>query len=226
MNREELLARMGHQEDPFVERKTTPHVSDVIAALVAFANSVPPGREAVLFLGVKPDGSPVGVDNADKLQQSVSGWARDQCYPPISVSYEVLTDLAERAVVAVIVRASEERPHFAGPAYVRDGSKTVKASKAVYEDLIASRNTKAGAILRLKGQVVTVVFRRLWPAFYGGPPSIVPEPVECVIEGGSAFSVELRIHASGTLVSVALDRVTITTDPKNQRPLKLTVAPE
>lgn len=215
MTREQLVARIRHFEDPFVERKSSPERGDVVAAVVGFANSVRPDREAVLYLGVAPDGRLVGVDNPDPLQRKTNDWL-DETYPRVSVRYEVLADLAPRPVLAVIVGASEQRPHFAGPAWVRDGSETKKASPQLYEELIASRNSKAGAILRHKGEVITAVFQRLVG---------VPKHKECVIEGATAFSVELRVQASGNLTSVSLDRVTITKDPHKHRALKLSITP-
>lgn len=217
----ELVGRLKQDEDPYVERKTQGARSDVVEALVAFANSVPPGREAVLFLGVRPDKTAVGVGDADKLQRSISEWARNECYPPIAVTYEVLTDIAPRPVLAVIVQASDERPHFAGPAYVRDGSKSVKATRAVYEELIASRNTKAGAIMRHKGDVVTVEEIHRPP--YGGPPNRSVQ--EYRIEGCTAHSVQLSLLSAGTNRSVPLEQVTLSADPEHLRPLKLIIKP-
>lgn len=153
-------------------------------------------REAVLFLGVRPDGIVVGVDGPDKLQQSVSEWAREQCYAPVRVRSELLDDLGPRPVVAVIVAASQERPHFTGHAYVRNGPRTEKASQAVLDELIASRNSKAGAILRHKGETVTVDFQERWAATSNAPEKVVVRSEECVIDGCSAHSVDLRILAS------------------------------
>ena len=111
MTRAELVARIRQSEDPFVERKSNPDHDDVLAAVVAFANSVPPGREAVLYLGVRPDGTPVGIDNPDALQRKLNDWL-DATYPRVAARYELLDGLASRPVLAVIIGASEERPHF------------------------------------------------------------------------------------------------------------------
>ncbi|HVH31592.1 MAG TPA: ATP-binding protein [bacterium] len=221
MTREELLVRLRQHEDPFIERKTTPHASDVIEALVAFANSLPLGREAVLLLGIQPNGTVVGVDDADKLQRSISEWAKEQCYPPIAVTYEVLADLAPRSVLAVIVRASDERPHFVGPAYVRDGSRTVKASRKVYEDLIASRNDKARVILRYKQQGGHITVMLVGKA-YG---RVSQTEVEAEIEDCTAHWVTVRYVGPGCAQSFPLERVDLTDDPVNHRALKLIINP-
>jgi predicted HTH transcriptional regulator len=112
MTPEELRALMLADEDNFVERKTTGQRDEVIKTLVAFANSVPEGREAVLFVGVSPDLRVSGVENPDSLQPSIRQWARDICYPPIDFRSEVLRDFDEGSALAVIVPASAQRPHF------------------------------------------------------------------------------------------------------------------
>lgn len=219
MTPEHLFARLRAGEDTLTEIKTTPHESDVRRALVALANSATPERPGVLFLGARQDGTAVGLNNATAVGEKVATWA-NECYPPITFECVTLTSDG-RDIVAVIVTASTERPHFAGPAYVRDGPKTVKASPAIYVDLIASRNTKAGAILRHKGKTVTVIYRRVATNMgitIGGSE-------DCRIESCSAHSVEVRYLGSGRLVSFPLDRVVISADPEHQRPLKLTIKP-
>src|SRR5260370_39278258 len=119
MTRDELLERLKQDEDALVERKTKGDRSGVMETLVAFANSVEPGQEAVLFLGVRPDKTVVGVENADKLQQSVHDWALNECYPPVGVKFQVLDHLGPGLVLAIIVPPSKERPHFTGQAYKR-----------------------------------------------------------------------------------------------------------
>jgi hypothetical protein len=54
----------------------------------------------------------------------------------------------------VIVPGSAERPHFAGQSYVREGSKSVVASKEQFDALIATRNSNAYAILQWKDKMV------------------------------------------------------------------------
>ena len=219
MTRDELLARLRAGEDTLTELKTTPHESDVRRALVAFANSATPERSGVLFLGAKTDGTPVGLENPTSVGEKVATWA-GECYPRVAV--ECVTLPADgRNVLAVVVPASAERPHFAAPAYVRDGPKTVKAPPVVYEDLIASRNTKAGTILRHKGETVRVIrrYQSLTAGLWTGLPD------ECVIEGCSAHSVEVRYLRSSQVVSFSLEQVILSKDPEAQRPLRLVINP-
>jgi hypothetical protein len=53
-------------------------------------------------------------------------------------------------IVAVVVPFSTNRPHFAGHAFVRQGSESVEASREIFNELIASQNDKAQRILSEK----------------------------------------------------------------------------
>ena len=225
MTRDELLEKLRQGEDGFVERKAKGHRSAVLETMVAFANSVPPGREAVLFIGQRSDKRIVGVEDADKLQLNVAEWAKRESFPPVVFQCEVIRE-GEAEVVAVVVPASHERPHFAGHAYKRVGSKTVKASAEMLDELVAGRNTKAGKILRHKGERITVDFQVREPERWAGAETITTRAEDCIIENCSVHSVELNKLGSNRVVSISLDRVIITKDVKNHRPLRLKVRPE
>ena len=157
MTDEEIKRRLLDLEDGWTERKPpTVGGDDVRKALVAFANSVPDAEEAILFIGVADNGTPIGVDNPDNTQKNVRRWA-DWCYPSISHTSRVIESDGKH-VIAVIVRPDHNRPHFAGPAYVRVGSASPKASEALFDELIASRNSKARPLLeaKQKGELVSV----------------------------------------------------------------------
>ena len=54
----DIWSRLSDGESNFVERKQSAASTDEIRrTIVAFANSVPVGDEAVLFIGVKDDGT-------------------------------------------------------------------------------------------------------------------------------------------------------------------------
>lgn len=160
MTDEEIKRRLLDLEDGWTERKP-PSVGgdDVRKALVAFANSVPEGEEAILFIGVADDGTLVGVQNPDNTQKNIRKWT-DWCYPTIRHTSKVVESDGKH-VVAVIVQPDHNGPHFAGPAYVRVGSESIKASEFAFEELLASRNSKARPLLdaQRKGEVVSVSIR-------------------------------------------------------------------
>jgi predicted HTH transcriptional regulator len=53
----DLLSKLKNCEDAFVERKTAADNKDWLKTVVAFANSTPIGYPAVLFIGVKDEGT-------------------------------------------------------------------------------------------------------------------------------------------------------------------------
>ena len=223
MTSETLLKRLNNHEDGFTERKPQgAKPSDFRQTLVAFANSVPEGQTAVLFIGVANDGKPIGVENPDSLQKKLRQIAERDCYPPVKYQSQVLP-VDGRSVVAVIVEASVDRPHFSGPAFVRKGCESVAASPEMYEELIASRNSKAGKILRNKGAVVTLAAHEVWLGI--GKSVWVPSQCECRIEGCDAHVVDLQDLGSGRYLSVPLDKIRINKDHTKRR-LKLEVIGE
>lgn len=211
--REHLLQRLRDREDSLTERKPEGvNSSEVRRTLVAFANSVSEGQKGVLFIGISDDGKLTGVTNPDSLQKKIRDAAEKECYPPVSYRSHVL-DVEGISVLAVVVEASAERPHFAGPAYVRKGSESVTASKQVYDDLIASRNSKAGAMLREKGKTITFVqvdidrFGRETIRF----------AVECTIEGCDAHVLDLKDNGADRYFSIPLSKTRINRDQKQRR---------
>ena len=160
---EELLLRLNNFEDNFVERKTSGDSKDWLKTVVAFANSTQIGYPAVLYIGVKDNGSPEDKPvNLDSLQKSFSKEI-SQAYPTIYYVTKTL-NVGGRQVLAVVVPGSPDRPHFAGQAYSREGSKTVVASKVQFEEMIASRNSKVYEILKWKAKDITIAkFDVGWP---------------------------------------------------------------
>ncbi len=59
---EKLLERLQDSEDAFVERKPQAvSTEDACKTLVAFANSLPDGREGILFIGISDKGGYVAA---------------------------------------------------------------------------------------------------------------------------------------------------------------------
>lgn len=156
---QDLLLRLASFEDQFVERKTSSDKKGWLKTAVAFANTTPVGYPAVLFIGVRNDGTIEGVTNLDKLQQTLND-ILGEAYPPIPTFPKVLEKDGQQ-FLAVIIPGSPERPHFAGHSYVRSGSETIKASDKQFLELIAQRNSKAREILRWKDKTITVHYIEL-----------------------------------------------------------------
>jgi predicted HTH transcriptional regulator len=163
--KESLQSRLKNVEDRFTERKPPgASTEDICKTLVAFANSLSDGEEGILFIGISDKGDPIGVPNTDKRQKDIRRYAEDKCYPSIPVQCEVIEESGVQ-VIAVTVYPSYNRPHFAGPAYVRIGSESVKVSKELFETLITSRNDKARRLLQEKAQDRSVVLDRYLSGF-------------------------------------------------------------
>ena len=215
---EELLLRLKNFEDNFVERKTSGDSRDWLKTIVAFANSTPVGYPAVLYIGVKNDGTPEEKPvDLDSLQRSFNEKVKD-AYPPIYRLTKIL-NVSGKQALAVIVPGSEQRPHFAGQAFIRKGSETVEASDEQFANLIAARNSKAYEILKWKGKVISVDYMRTEQLHMLGPIARTKAPtvVDC-----DQFCVTLKDDQ--ILESIPLDRVLVSFDNQRNR-LKLEVRP-
>jgi len=204
---DELRAWKNPSEDHFIERKSSGDSKDWLKTVVAFANSTPLDRFAVLYIGVRDNGSVEGLTNFDAIQKDLKQ-KLDLAYPPIHYTTRVLSE-GERGFLCVIVAGSAERPHFAGPAYVRAGSQTVNASQQQFERLIAERNSKTYRILQSQGKHVSVGMIRSGHAaqVLGRIGSrTVMEIVDC-----TPFTLTLRDQYGG-VQNIALDRVHVLED--------------
>jgi len=200
---EELLLWLKGTEHSFVERKVFSDSKDWLKTVVGFANSAPVNYPAVLFIGAKDDGSPEQkAENLDSIQKSLADKLR-AAYPAIYYFTKIL-HVKTAEILAVIVPGSAERPHFAGQSYVREGSKTVEASKEQFDALIASRNSKAYEILRWKGKTITVV-------------SMPPDPRGSAVIGEGKVTDCNQHYVTVGSVSLPLERIYILFDDKRSR---------
>ncbi len=152
---QDLVARLHNFEDPFVERKSENDHKDFLKTAVAFANTLPDGVPGVLFVPVTNDGK-IQTANLDHLQKKVSE-RLSPAYPSL-VYFQRILNVGQGQVIAVLVPGSPARPHFAGPAYVRDGSQTKNASPEQFAALIARRSSKVEELMKWVGKKVTVEF--------------------------------------------------------------------
>jgi hypothetical protein len=157
-----LLARVRLAEDNFTERKTFANSKEEwLRTVVAFANSIPIGYPGVLFIGVKDDRSAESSAdrNLEKAQKTFSEVV-NKVYPRPYIHQRVL-QYEGHEILAVIVPGSPNRPHFAGPAYVRIGPETTdRATEEQFNALIAERSSKACEIRRWVGKRVTLTTGR------------------------------------------------------------------
>ena len=215
---QDLIARLRNFEDNFVERKSAGDSRDWLKTLVAFANSTPIGYPAVLFIGVRDNGTPEAGNNLDKLQQTLAEKAK-VAFPPIYFVTKIL-HAESKQFLAVIAPGSEDRPHFAGQSYVRNGSRTDPATEAQFAQLIASRQSKAREILKWVGKQVSVDWMRVEHIHTMGAVSHCEQflVVDC-----NHFYVTVR-RQSGPVQSIPLKRLELSFDGEKSQ-LKFEIYP-
>ena len=213
----DIWSRLSDGESNIVERKQSAASTDEIRrTIVAFANSVPVGDEAVLFIGVKDDGTIVGCQGTDSNQKKIEDYCRTVAYPPINIRTDV-REINDCSVLAIIVPHSTDRPHFSGPAYVRAGSQSKVANEEQFRELIAARTQVGAELLRHKGQTITVVEKnkRL------GDPKSLGRPYyatsSCRIVEVTLYLARFEILASNRYVSEPLGNITVNRDEEQRR---------
>lgn len=221
MKTAELKELLRSSENEFVERKSSlPNAAELRKTLVAFANSVKDGREAVLFLGVEDNGNVKGIEGIDAAQKRIREIAEGDCYPPVRYFIETFRQ-DEKEVLAVVIPESKSRPHFTGPAFVRKGSESVKASEEVFKWLIASHNDKTATIMNHLNQTVSAHFitghavklaSQQTPGIW-----LTEDQLDYVIIGCDAHVLRLQEVKAGKTKSYSLAKVTISWDDEKQR---------
>ena len=221
MNQPRLRARIANLEDGLTERKKGFRSDDEIRkAVVSFANSVPEGHTAVLFIGVANDGTITGVaaDDTDKIQQKVRRVCEEDCFPPIAIHLVNVITIDGKHVIAFEFGPSQNRPHFADHAYIRVGSESVKASAPKLDELIARRNTTAGRLLATKDQHehLTLVIP-VGASFPAGYPTSSRREWECTVEHCDAHVARFYYSDKQQHVDFPLEFLLLSWDTSNNR---------
>lgn len=141
-------------EDSLREKKVESDLKDLLKTMVAFANSVAPSDTAKIFIGERNDGSVQGVTDTDSIQKTVAEEA-ERIYPEIYYRTEVY-EREGKHCVRVDIRHNGLAPHFGGPAWVRQGSVTIKATEELYQQMIDQRQAKTRVLLRWIDKDITV----------------------------------------------------------------------
>lgn len=116
---------MIFQESENVELKEMV-VPDLVKDVVAFANT----QEGIIYIGVKNDGEPVGVDNTDKVILQIKNMIRDSIKPDVTmfVRFDSFIENGKH-IVSVSVQKGSDRPYYLASkglkpsgVYVRNGT--------------------------------------------------------------------------------------------------------
>jgi hypothetical protein len=211
----DVSASTVQPEDYLLERKTKGDLKDLLKTMVAFANSVRPGHVATILIGERNDGTVEGLssDEADGIQKKVRT-AAEQIYPPIiwrSLGY--LKD--GKQCVRVEIEPSGDTPHFGGPAWVRRGSETVKATDSEFQRLIDIRSSIVRALEQWIGKTVTL---DIHTQYFNG--SIGTDSMDADVQRVNQFYLTLVYR--GNTSSHPLKQLTLCWDDRRNR-LKLVV---
>jgi hypothetical protein len=213
-----LRALLKRPEDNFIERKPAGvNRAEIRKTLGAFANSVPEGQTAVLFIGIRDNGSLDPVAAPDTVQKTIADICSRDCYPAIVFRSTTLTE-QEGPILAVEIDHSRAKPHFSGPAYVRRGSQSEIASEQLFQGMVEDRTSKVAALRRMQNQIISIVSlqRKL-----GEDRPIVSAGYQQLAEGRilelDAHNIRLEF-TSGLHVTEAISRTEPSYDEARHRP--------
>jgi len=210
----DLISKLTAIEDSFVERKPRNRKAEWLQATIAFANSTPIGYPAVLFIGVDDSGKIQDGGNPESDMKSYSDHISAHSYPPIYTHPHALSNDGKECV-AVIIPGSDLRPHFAGKAYIREGTQTKEASPEQVAALVAQTNSKTRELLAWAGKEIT--FATMSPAPHGYQDSYSSGPVR--VSAANSHYATFQIVNSGpdNLVSYSVHRLELGFDHRRNR---------
>ncbi len=130
---------MTFRESEFVELKEI-YVEDIKKEIIAFANCV----GGKLYVGVRNDGTAVGLSNPDAVALQVSNAVRDSIKPDLTmfIHYETL-DVDGKQILEIDVQQGTGRPYYIVQkglrpegVYVRQGYSSVPATDTAIRNMI------------------------------------------------------------------------------------------
>jgi len=127
MTPQELTTLIQQGENAAVEFKALPLRPEALAReMVAFANSA----GGTILLGVADDGTVLGIDGSEQLEEWVVNIARTAVIPALTVTYETVAINATRVAVVAVPKGSD-KPYQTGDKYLmRVGSTNRVATQA------------------------------------------------------------------------------------------------
>lgn len=149
---------MLFQESETVELKEV-MVDDIKKEIIAFANC----DGGKLYIGVRDDGTVIGLDNADSVSLQISNMVRDAIKPDITMflHYETIVENGKNVVVVDIQRGTD-RPYYLAKkgmrpegVYVRQGYSSVPATDTVIRRMIKETDGDRFEAMRCLNQDLT-----------------------------------------------------------------------
>lgn len=149
---------MFYQESETVELKSIV-VDDIRKEIVAFANCA----GGKLYIGVKDDGSVIGVDDPDHVALQISNMVRDAIRPDVTMflHYETIEEDGKK-IVSVEIQRGTDRPYYIAKkgmrpegVYVRQGYSSVPATDSAIRRMIKETDGDRFETMRSLNQELT-----------------------------------------------------------------------
>lgn len=134
-------------------------VDDIKKEIIAFANC----DGGKLYIGVRDDGTVIGLDNADSVSLQISNMVRDAIKPDITMflHYETIVENGKNIVVVDIQRGTD-RPYYLAKkgmrpegVYVRQGYSSVPATDTAIRRMIKETDGDRFEAMRCLNQDLT-----------------------------------------------------------------------
>lgn len=134
-------------------------VDDIKKEIIAFANC----DGGKLYIGVRDDGTVIGLDNADSVSLQISNTVRDAIKPDITMflHYETIVENGKN-VVAVDIQRGTDRPYYLAKkgmrpegVYVRQGYSSVPATDTAIRRMIKETDGDRFEAMRCLNQDLT-----------------------------------------------------------------------
>lgn len=134
-------------------------VDDIKKEIIAFANC----DGGKLYIGVRDDGTVIGLDNADSVSLQISNMVRDAIKPDITMflHYETIVENGKNVVVVDIQRGTD-RPYYLAKkgmrpegVYVRQGYSSVPATDTAIRRMIKETDGERFEAMRCLNQDLT-----------------------------------------------------------------------
>ena len=128
---------MIFQESETVELK---EIDDIKKEIIAFAN----GEGGRLYIGVRDDGTVIGLENVDNVSLQISNMVRDAIKPDLTMFLHYKTiEIEEKQVLEIEIQRGTERPYYIAKkglrpegVYVRQGYSSVPANDTAIRRMI------------------------------------------------------------------------------------------
>ena len=149
---------MKYQETEKIELKEVV-VDDIKKEIIAFANC----HGGKLYVGVKDDGTAIGVADPDNTALQISNMVRDAIKPDLTMflHYETLMQ-DDKKVVMIEVQRGTDRPYYLAKkgmrpegVYVRQGYSSVPATATAIRQMIKETDGERFEIMRSLNQSLT-----------------------------------------------------------------------